>query len=265
MLGIFWFLGGVIAWPAAASQSDSVSIERSRLEQAMERGARHLATVEYEEPFHYLLSDVAARRYDLPVLSGQHLRFDEMVAGTPRPDLRVFHRVMRHDAAVTEADLAAIPVGMDEMTSAALHCDRIPPGPGFRASLEANFFAGEYNLTHVLLALNMMDDNGCESPLGPDFEDEVARATLGLIDEDHRAVTDLEIEAAVFLAVSGRRHLVPREFVGGVLDAQMPDGGWKMDPDDTRSHWHASGLAVILLGEMLGEGEVAPWVIQGPR
>ncbi len=265
MLGIFWFLGGTIALPVAASQSGSVSLEELRLEQALERGTRHLATVEYQEPFHYLLSDVAARRYDLPALSELYLRFEEMLDSSPRPDLRVFHRVMRHDAAVTAADLGAIPIGMDEMTSAALHCDRIPLGPGFAASLEANFFAGEYSLTHVLLALNMMDDNGCESPLGPDFEEDVAAATLALIDEDHEAVTDLEIEAAAFLAVSGRRHLVPWAFVQGVLDAQMPDGGWKVDPNDARSHWHASGLGVILLGEMLREGEADPWVIQGNR
>jgi hypothetical protein len=105
--------------------------------------------------------------------------------------------------------------------------------------------SGGYLLTHALLATIWLQENNYQLPT--DFTEPLYTANAALIGDD-TVVTDLEIEAAAFLYMTGHGAMVDTAFVQRVVAAQNLDGGWSYSsgtPDG--SYWHASVLGLILL------------------
>jgi len=102
-------------------------------------------------------------------------------------------------------------------------------------------------LTHVLLALIWTQENNCSVPLPLSYVDQLYLANAALIDDDS-VVTDLELEAAAFLYLSGRGSLVNEDFVNRVIMAQNDDGGWSLSSKDHgNSYWHSTIVGLLLL------------------
>jgi hypothetical protein len=201
------------------------------------------------EPYALLWLDAMYRRFGIVSFADALQRYDEVLAENPpdAPLLRVFRRIADHDNPLDDWDLQAVDVDVDRITVPALYCDRLGLSANYPAMLEQEAHQGGYLLTHVLLALVWIQENGCAASLSSDFIEDVYHATAKLIGDDS-AVEDLELEAAAFLYLAGQGALVNNAFVDHVIAAQHDDGGWAQyldKPDE--SDWHSTILGLFLL------------------
>lgn len=147
----------------------------------------------------------------------------------------------------------------DIATFAGVYCHQIPLVDSNILDI-ADFAAlGGYDNTHALLALVWAIDNDCVMP--PAFDkallaDVVVDVYRIADDNGSTVVDDLRIEAMAFLAAAGRHDLIEAAWVDQVLDAQLPDGGWKGDPDDIDAADHTTGLALWLLLQLAEDSKV---------
>ncbi|MGB9854118.1 MAG: hypothetical protein ACPLRY_04855 [Candidatus Bathyarchaeales archaeon] len=136
---------------------------------------------------------------------------------------------------------------VDLITVPALYCDRLGLPEDYLATLEKAASRGGYLLTHVLLAVIWIRENGCEKQLPEDFIGDIYRANAALINDD-QVVNDLELEAAAFLYLAGQGALVKYAFVEHVIAVQNDDGGWRYSSDSPGdSNWHSTILGLLLL------------------
>jgi hypothetical protein len=91
-----------------------------------------------------------------------------------------------------------------------------------------------------------MREYGGDVELPAAFVENLYRANAALISADATTVSDMKLEAAAFLHFAGQGARVDRTFVESVLLTQQRDGGWGKS-GDTRSDWHATILALLLL------------------
>ena len=148
----------------------------------------------------------------------------------------------------------------------ALHCDVAPLDDDELARWDELTALGGYEATHVLLAWFTATEVGCDdagiAAAGNRAADRVvgdftARLAAGLVAAD---VDDLLIEQAAFLERVGRGDVFTPAFVGALVDAQLPDGGWPRTTGDTTSDWHATALAVWALSAVTEPGNDVRWI-----
>jgi len=200
------------------------------------------------EPHALLWLDVIYRRFQIEEFADSLQRYDHILNELPGEQLQlnVFRRIADYDNPIQQRDLERF-VGLDRLVVPALYCDRFGISDDYAKLLENNVSFGEYELTHVLLAVIWMQDNGCELPLSDSSIRNIYRANAALINNDS-VVDDLELEAAAFLYLAGQGGLVQDFFIERVIAAQNGDGGWNISGDDKEdSGWHPTVLGLLLL------------------
>ena len=118
------------------------------------------------EPHALLWLDVIYRRFGIEEFADLLQRYDNVLNELPGEQLQlhVFRRIVNHDNPIQQRDLERF-VGLDRIVVPALYCDRFGLSADYVELFENNVSFEEYELTHVLLALIWMRDNGCEVPL----------------------------------------------------------------------------------------------------
>jgi hypothetical protein len=215
------------------------------LEHAVPKAIRYFK--DSHEPYALLWLDVIYRRFGITEFADALQRYDQIISEKPdkAPVLRVFRRIADYDNPLQEGDLDEVSDYLDRITVPALYCDRVEPSSGYSRTLTSAASNGEYTLTHALLALIWLQENGGEVWLPDNFMEDVYFATAGLINYDS-VVDDLELEAAAFLYLAGQGDLVDEFFIEQVIAAQNTDGGWAV-PSESESNWHSSVLGLLLL------------------
>ncbi len=202
------------------------------------------------EPLAVLWLDVIYRRFGIVEFADALERYDQLLAGYPenaRPLLRVFRRIGDHDNPLDTEDLVAVSSELDLITVPALYCDQLALPDDYTELLENAVEFGDYQLTHVMLALIWVQENGCELVLPDGFIESVYFTNAALINDDN-VVTDLELEAAAFLYLSGQGELIDSAFIESVMASQNDDGGWALSSDSQGdSHWHSTILGLLIL------------------
>lgn len=201
------------------------------------------------EPYALIWLDVMHRRFGISEFADALQRYDQVLAGNPSdaPLLRVFRRIADHNNTLQNGDLQVVSAEVDLITVPALYCDRQALSADYPLLLETEANKGGYMLTHVLLALIWIQENGCEAPVSGDFIENVYHATAALINNDS-VVEDVELEAAAFLYLAGQGKLVSNAFVEHVIAAQHDDGGWALYLDKpNESDWHPTVLGLLIL------------------
>ncbi len=134
----------------------------------------------------------------------------------------------------------------DVFTLVALYCDVLKPDSAtYFPILRREMAAGDYRLTHALLACNWLEEQGC-FPVA-----ELGTLKRGLVQRNAELAKrvpewiDLRIEAAALLTAAGEP--TPEEWVSELIAAQQPDGGWKKDRYQTGSTAHPTVLALWYL------------------
>ncbi len=200
------------------------------------------------EPHALLWLDVIHRRFGIEEFADSLQRYDQVLNELPGEQLQlhVFRRIADYDNPIQQRDLERF-VGLDSIVVPALYCDRFGLSDDYAELLENNVSFGEYELTHVLLAVIWMQENGCEVPLSDSSIKNLYRANAALINNDS-VVEDLELEAAAFLYLAGQGGLVQNFFIERVIAAQNDDGGWSISGDSQDdSGWHPTVLGLLLL------------------
>lgn len=196
------------------------------------------------EPHTLLWLDVIYRRFGIESFSFAYQRYDQLLEEKhiQTSSLRVFRRIIDYNNPLQINDLNSIVVDLDQITVPALYCDRLDLTQEYSEELEKASENGGYHLTHVLLALVWIQENGCQVPLSEDLIEKIYRKNAELINDDSM-VEDLELEAAAFLFLADKGPLVPNSFINKVLETQNTDGSWGTK---TQS-WHTTVLGLLLL------------------
>ena len=201
------------------------------------------------EPYGLLWLDAMHRRFGISEFADSLQRYDQQLAEHPDNEalLRVFRRIADHDNVLQDGDMQWVVDDYDRLTVPALYCDRNGLSLNYPTILYTAASTGDYMLTHVLLALVWIQENGCESPLPQSYATSVYSASAVLINSDE-VVTDLELEAAAFLYLAGQDARVDDAFVDHIITTQNNDGGWRLFSDASEaSNWHPTILALFIL------------------
>jgi hypothetical protein len=204
------------------------------------------------EPYALLMLDVMYRRFGIAEFADSLQRYDQVMTEYPEqgPMLRVFRRIADHDNPIQSEDLQNVSEDMDRVTIPALYCDRLGLPDNYPEMLGEAARTGGYLLTHALLALIWIHENGLEVPMSDSFVESIYLATAALISKDS-LVNDLELEASAFLYLAGQGALVNDTFVERVIAAQNYDGGWLYSSNKPgESYWHSTVSGLLLLLHM---------------
>jgi hypothetical protein len=166
------------------------------------------------------------------------------------PVLRVFRRILDRDSEINMDDYREVYKDVDRLTAPALQCDRLALPENFVEMLSEAVEKGGYELTHVALAWQWIEENGCTIEVLADFKSGLINSLAKLIGLDD-SVTDLEIEAASLLHYMGYENRVPPAFINRLISVQLPDGGFPIQSGVVEggyeANWHPSVLALWLL------------------
>ncbi|MGB9959108.1 MAG: hypothetical protein ACPLKQ_01115 [Candidatus Bathyarchaeales archaeon] len=218
------------------------------------------------EPYALLWLNVIYRRFGVSEFADALQRYDQLIAEKPEqaPLLRVFRRIAVYDNRLQAGDLQAVTAEVDLITVPALYCDRSGLPDNYTATLAKAVSRGEYMLTHALLAVIWVCENGCEGKLPKDFIESVYCANAALINDD-QMVNDLELEAAAFLYLAGQGARVDYAFIERVIAVQNDDGGWSYSSDSPgESNWHSSILGLLLLLHVKFPSDSYPTMLAPP-
>ena len=217
------------------------------LERAVDRAISFFK--DSREPYGLVWLDAMHRRFGVSEFADALQRYDQKLSENPdnAPLLRVFRRIADHDNVLQDGDMQSVVDDYDRLTVPALYCDRDGLSLNYPTLLYTAVNKGEYMLTHALLALVWIQENGCESPLPQGHISAVYTATAALINSDE-VVTDLELEAAAFLYLAGQGALVDDTFIDNIIATQNNDGGWRQSSAASgESGWHPTILALFVL------------------
>jgi hypothetical protein len=217
-----------------------------------------------DEPHALLWLDVIYRRFGIQEFANCSQRYDDILTQLTGEQLQlhVFRRIIDYNNSIQKRDLERF-VGIDGIVVPALYCDRFELPDNYAASLEENMSFGEYELTHVLLAVVWMKDNSCKIPLSDNVVKNLYHANSILIDNNN-IVEDLELEAAVFLYLAGQGNLVNPDFIEQVIRAQNVDGGWSISGSSQDSDWHPTVLGLLLLLHASSSLDSYPPILPSP-
>jgi hypothetical protein len=227
---------------------------RTRAE-AIAAGIAFLQKARWELDFVYLYSYLQPK-YHWPALPAQedNVRIaDSLRAAGTDPALRILDQMtlferLRNPAYVLDRNKMAAGQEEDAITVPALYCDAYPlDSAAYFPKLRAEMAAGDYRLTHALLAVLWLQEHKCFA--ARDLHDLRAGLVAGCntIIARFPSWMDLNIEAAALLQACGER--ISQNWIDGVIAAQQPDGGWLDIPQHTASNTHTTILALWLLAE----------------
>lgn len=200
-----------------------------------------------DEPHALLWLDVIYRRFGIQEFANSSQCYDDILNRLTGEQLQLhaFRRIIDYNNTIQKRDLDRF-VGIDKIVVPALYCDRFGLTDEYASLLEENMSFGGYELTHVLLAVVWIKENGCSIPLSDSAIKNLYSLNAALIDNNH-IVDDLELEASVFLHLAGQGKLVNPVFIERVIAAQNYDGGWSISGNNQDSDWHPTVLGLLLL------------------
>lgn len=198
----------------------------------------------------WFILDYLQRKYGLDEAFSARNR--EISPPQEEDSLQEFHvhkRIAYPDQLINELPLEGAS-SMRQMMMMAAHCDHIPLPADYEQLVRKNIQAGDYDMTHVAFSLERMKENGCAFPaeLDKELRDDVSQRMVDLA-KDISTKPDLRYEAVAFLMHMGRRDLVQAEWIKQIVQQQQPDGGWKVNHEDSASNDHATVLALLALLE----------------
>ena len=204
------------------------------------------------EPHALLFMNMIYRRYGVEGFADSLARYDEVLAERDdAPKLRVLRRMADANNPLQPDDWDHVTLPKDRILVSAMYCDRLGLPDSYAEVLAIEAAAGSYGLTHALLSLIFVRDNGCPLELPEGFVETLYADVAALIGPDPGTINDIKLEAAAFLCLAGQSGRVDLRFVQRVIAIQNEDGGWGRpdagagDPDG--SSWHSTILALILL------------------
>ncbi|PVX26081.1 MAG: hypothetical protein CW691_02535 [Candidatus Bathyarchaeum sp.] len=201
------------------------------------------------DPYGLLFLDAMYRRFGVAEFADAVERYDQTDTDT-HPEgaaLRIFRRIVDRDNQYRDGDLNALHIDIDLLTEPALYCDRFGLPEDYAEMIQSAVDTGDYLLTHALLSLIWIEENGCEVTLPEGFVEQTYSDVADLINyyPDMTPYLDLRVEAAAFLCLAGQSDLVENDFVEYILETQLIDGSW--DNINSERRWHTTVLALILL------------------
>ncbi|MFA5366064.1 MAG: hypothetical protein WC325_12855 [Candidatus Bathyarchaeia archaeon] len=232
----------IIAVPLLTPDNEQNTPNETAIQTAIKKAITYLED-DYQ-PYGLLFLNVMYRRFGVTEFSNAVERYDQMMQGNPNgPALRVFRRIIDHDNQFQDGDMEALYEDIDVLTAPALYFHRIGLPDDYAVKLENAVNTGDYLLTHAILALIWINENGCEIKLPEGFTENMYNKAATLIDL-YQMNEDIAIEAAAFLYIAGQGSLVDDSFIQQVIADQAVDGGWGQSVD---YRWHTTVLGLLLL------------------
>jgi len=156
--------------------------------------------------------DIMNRRFGITAFNNSLMAFDERLATvTNFPEaamLRVLRRIADYPNLILQStDLDRVSSDIDQVTVPALYSDRLALPADYNSTFHNAVDSGGYLLTHALLSTVWFKDNRYNMSLPDDYMDALYHANAAIIGDDE-VVTDIELEAAAFLYLSGQGLLV---------------------------------------------------------
>jgi len=149
---------------------------------------------------------------------------------------------------------------MSELMLKSAYCDLYPVDNNFLNILEGEAIKGKYNLTHALLSLQWLKENGCVNKEDvKNLEQSLIAKHIELI-ESADEFDDLTIEAVAFVQYCGYHHLVKEEWIQKIIAIQQKDGGWKWNSKNNNTDTHPSISALWSLLEWQYPEKTARWI-----
>jgi hypothetical protein len=128
------------------------------------------------------------------------------------------------------------------------NCDHMALPANFWPTMEQNYQAGGYSLTHVALALAFMKDNSCQIPTAhSDLRSKVI-AGMAKLASNPATNPDLRYEAIAFLGLSGSADQIESAWTDSITTEQKKEGNW-IDSTDPQNSDHTTVLALWALLE----------------
>lgn len=249
-LGLFKDAKKTITLNAPPIPATDEAPDMQRYETAITRGLDYLdANASDTSPLQVLIIDYLQRAYNLdPKFSALNRNIQPPVNEPDATDFRIFQRIITPDVTLPDSLPLDGASPLRQMMMMAAHCDKIALPSGFYELLKRNIEIGEYTLTHVAFALELMRNNGCNLP---DKQNEEIRnlTANGLLKLYARSdiSEDLRYESVSFLLLMQRRDLVQTRWINQLARAQRPDGGWAILATDKQSSDHATVVALWAL------------------
>jgi hypothetical protein len=233
----------------APTPAQPVQPDKAVLESAIVEAFAALQRPDIDDPYEELFLDLANRRFGRA--EATHAMADYAMKATepPQPDKRL---MARWGNAALPHDGAAI-AGMERSNSnrgllEAMYCKEQPIPADYVIYARDAIAKGGYDLTHVLSGYAFAKEAGCSYPLSDDEVSEMINATAALL--PGTGMTDLQIEAALILAWSGRKDLLPPDTLSRLLSVRWKNGGWGQTTTSKFADGHATMLALNLMLEL---------------
>jgi hypothetical protein len=215
----------------------------------VQRATSWLLATESNDPYRWIYLAALDRRFGLDGAEAALERYRAAAAASRFPDVGLFMRFGDPAAVPDKSLLDQVPWDRNRGVLVSLHCARFGFPPEYAEHARRHAAEGGYPLTHVLYDMILARDMGCTHPLPQAEQDAVVEAVARLRTGDV-VIGDLEMEALWFLALWGRRDLVPSGTVERVLEAQWRSGGWAFDGNSRVPDAHATYIAMSLLLEL---------------
>lgn len=122
------------------------------------------------------------------------------------------------------------------------NCDQMDLPANFWIVMRESVQMGGYFVSHVPLALEMMESNDCIlPPVAEDIDNEAAQQMVKIIN-DQTTSADLRYESVAFLLMRDHRDLVKQEWINQIISEQRPDGTWTREVGDNKPDFHTTLL-----------------------
>lgn len=135
-------------------------------------------------------------------------------------------------------------IGLDRISLQALYCDSYPINEkSYFASLDSISSLQEYEITHSLLALYLLEKQGCSNSSElRELKNKLQARNIDLVTKTEDSLTDIAIESIALLQATGRK--VSKKWIKEIIEEQRPDGGWTVDQQNELSNPHTTILSL---------------------
>lgn len=196
-------------------------------------------------PEQRLILDYLQRKFDLdPKLNVQNTPLIIKADPNNYPlEIHFVERIAYPDKLVTAMPRNVLDP-MSWVTVYSANCDHTPLPKDFWPKVRQNYSQGGYEMTHIVLALSFMRDNGCTIPNEAEGIEREVIAAMTRLANDPVTNADLRYESIAFIMLAGGYDSVNNGWIQKILSEQRPDGSWSFTLDDGKSNDHATTLAL---------------------
>lgn len=221
----------------------------SPAEKAIRKGEAYQSQrITASHPFHRILFDYLQRSYELnPKLSVAKSPFDvPQKEDSQSVEIRYLARIAFPDKVMKEKPKQE-PEDISLTNIYAANCDNLPLPVKFWPTMQEQYRAGGYYLTHVALAFRFIKDNGCTIPDDAKVLESQTNRGMVAIASNPDTEADLRYEAIAFLLAAGERNEIKQEWIDKIASEQLSKGGWAVKKGNKIADDHATLLAMWAL------------------